>query len=70
MKKHSEATLVSISFKKNKNILEINYMDNGVGAELNRLGGLENVETRIHALRGTVIFSTKIGNGFKVNARI
>ena len=70
MKKHSEATLVSISFQKNKNFLDINYMDNGVGAELNRLGGLENVETRIHALKGTVIFSTKIGNGFKVKARI
>ncbi|MCL5128257.1 MULTISPECIES: tetratricopeptide repeat-containing sensor histidine kinase [unclassified Algibacter] len=70
MKKHSKATLVSVSFNKNKNVLEMNYADNGVGAELKRLNGLGNVETRIHALRGSVIFSTKIGEGFKVKAKI
>lgn len=70
MKKHSKATLVSVTFEKNKNNLGINYKDNGVGADLKRLNGLQNVETRIHALRGTVIFSTKIGDGFKVKARI
>jgi tetratricopeptide (TPR) repeat protein len=70
MRKHSKASLVSVSFEKNKNVLNINYTDNGVGAELKRLNGLQNVETRIHALNGTVIFSTKIGEGFKVKARI
>ena len=48
--------------------MEINYKDNGVGASLKKLGGLENVESRIHALNGNVIFDSEIGEGFIINA--
>ncbi|MFV9551438.1 tetratricopeptide repeat protein [Algibacter sp. PT7-4] len=70
MKKHSQANLVSIIFKQNGKVLEISYIDNGVGANLKSLSGLKNVESRIHALKGTVIFDSKIGEGFKIKVQI
>lgn len=70
MKKHSKATLLSITFNKNNSKIEINYKDNGVGANIKTLNGLENVESRIHAMGGTVTFETKEGEGFKVKALI
>ncbi|MBG6112043.1 signal transduction histidine kinase [Flavobacterium sp. CG_23.5] len=70
MKKHSKSSLVLISFKKNDKKIQIDYSDNGVGAtleELNFKKGLQNVENRILAIKGTITFDTKSGKGFKVN---
>ncbi len=68
MRKHSEATLVAIAFKDNKNILNINYSDNGKGLDLIDLkfkNGLKNVETRINSINGTITFDSTKQNGFK-----
>ncbi|MFV7235775.1 ATP-binding protein [Flavobacterium sp. ZB4R12] len=70
MKKHSQCSLVVITFKKNENKLQIDYTDNGVGAthdKLNSKNGLQNVENRIHAIKGTVTFDGKSSKGFKVS---
>jgi signal transduction histidine kinase len=70
MRKHSDSTLVVISFKKNGNKIQIDYSDNGIGAtseEINLKKGLQNVENRILAIKGTITFDTKSGKGFKVN---
>jgi len=67
MRKHSEATLVAIAFKDDKNQLCINYSDNGKGLDLKELkfkNGLKNVETRIKSLHGTITFDTSIKKGF------
>ncbi len=69
MKKHSEASLVAISFKSEQNKYFINYSDNGVGVDLNSLvfkNGLQNVETRIKSINGMVNFESSLNNGFKV----
>jgi signal transduction histidine kinase len=70
MKKHSESTLVVLSFKKDQKIVQLNYTDNGVGATFKKQkirNGLQNVENRIHAIKGTITFDTETGKGFKVN---
>lgn len=68
MKKHSEASLAVLSFKKVGNNLHLDYTDNGIGATLEKVNlknGLQNVENRILALKGTIAFKTKLSTGFK-----
>ncbi|MFV8344093.1 tetratricopeptide repeat-containing sensor histidine kinase [Flavobacterium sp. XS2P39] len=70
MKKHSQCSLVVLTFKKNENKLQIDYTDNGVGAtfdELKLKNGLQNVENRIQAIKGTTTFDAKFQKGFKVS---
>lgn len=69
MKKHSQCSLVVLTFKKNENKLQIDYTDNGVGATDDKLklkNGLQNVENRILAIKGTTTFDVKSQKGFKV----
>lgn len=65
MKKHSNASLVLISYEIKNNSLEIKFKDNGQGIkELKIKNGLANVETRIKDISGKCIFESD--NGFKV----
>jgi two-component sensor histidine kinase len=69
MKKHSQCNLAVLTFKKNENKIEIDYSDNGIGAtfdEKKSRNGLQNVENRILAIKGTITFDTKSSKGFKV----
>lgn len=68
MKKHSQCTIVSIVIKSEKKIIEIKYSDNGIGSVnlLNLKNGLQNVETRIFSINGTINFDTEPEKGFKV----
>ena len=68
MKKHSQCSLVVLTFQKNEKKLQIDYSDNGIGAtfdEKKSRNGLQNVENRIMALKGTLTFDTKSNKGFK-----
>jgi tetratricopeptide (TPR) repeat protein len=64
MKKHSKASIVVLVFSNNKKLI-INYKDNGIGCELNKNTGLQNVENRINSIQGLITFETEINNGFK-----
>lgn len=69
MKKHSNSSLVVLSFNLNENKIHLNYTDNGVDVPFNKINiknGLQNVENRIHAIKGTVTFDTISDKGFKV----
>ncbi|WP_433832763.1 tetratricopeptide repeat-containing sensor histidine kinase [Flavobacterium anhuiense] len=68
MKKHSEAPVVSIKFDTNSNSLLIDYSDNGKGCEKSKIikNGLQNMEIRILAVKGTITFDTEPDKGFKV----
>jgi signal transduction histidine kinase len=73
MKKHSHCSLVVITFKKIENKLQIDYSDNGLGAALDKINsrnGLQNVENRILAIKGTITFDTKPEKGFKTSFTI
>ncbi len=70
MKKHSQCSLVVLTFKKIGNKLQIDYTDNGIGTTLEQLNlknGLQNVENRIQAIKGTITFDTKSDKGFRVH---
>ena len=73
MKKHSQCSLVVISFKKTKKYLEIEYSDNGVGIASDALilkNGLQNVENRILDINGTLTFDNASKKGFRVKVCI
>lgn len=70
MKKHSQATLVSLTFKKTEKKLIVIYNDNGVGATNRSIilkKGLQNVENRIKTINGNIIFDTNSKTGFKLS---
>ena len=68
MKKHSGASIVVVKFESNSNTLFINYSDNGKGCEKSKIikNGLQNMENRILAIKGTITFETEPDKGFKV----
>jgi signal transduction histidine kinase len=65
MKKHSKATLVVITFGQEKNKLNIVYKDNGVGTELHKGSGCQNMENRIASIEGLIKFESAPNSGFK-----
>lgn len=68
MRRHSDASLIAITFQNIRNNYSINYSDNGIGLNLEELtsqNGLNNVETHIKSLNGTITFETALNNGFK-----
>lgn len=71
MKKHSECTFVILKFSNLKSHIEIEYKDNGKGAEmLNSKKGLQNAENRINAIKGTITFDFETEKGFKASIKI
>lgn len=65
MKKHSQASLVVLSFKQNSHKIHIDYKDNGVGCNLKIQNGLQNTETRIQTIKGSIIFKSELNEGFQ-----
>lgn len=72
MKKHSDANLVIIKFENDPKSILINYIDNGKGCEKTKMvkNGLQNMENRIQAAKGTIDFDTEPDKGFKVKISI
>jgi len=68
MKKHSEASVVVVKFDNAPKKIFIDYTDNGKGCDKNKIikNGLQNMENRILATKGTITFDTEPGKGFKV----
>lgn len=65
MRKHSDASLVVLIFKKQKNKMLISYSDNGVGCDLKKNTGLHNTENRIQSINGIISFESEHNKGFK-----
>ncbi len=72
MKKHSEASLVVVKFDSNQKMLFIEYTDNGKGCKKEKIvkNGLQNMENRILAIKGSIIFDTEPNKGFKVKINL
>lgn len=73
MKKHSQCSVVVISFQKTEGKIQINYSDNGIGITANQIilkNGLLNVENRIIAINGKLTFDTSSSKGFKASFNI
>ena len=70
MRKHSHCSLVVVTIKKIENKIIVDYSDNGIGITQEALilkNGLQNVENRIEAIKGTINFDATSGKGFKVS---
>lgn len=68
MKKHSKADKVLIDFSRENGLINISYSDNGVGISTHSpKNGLQNTESRINSIGGTINFDTKTENGLKIN---
>jgi signal transduction histidine kinase len=67
MKKHSKANLVLIKFENDHKSILIHYTDNGIGCEKTKMikNGLQNTESRIESVKGTIDFETEPDKGFK-----
>ncbi len=73
MNKHSKASLVAIIFSEDKNLLNVQYSDNGIGFLNNSLksgNGIQNMENRIFSVKGKLNFETEPGKGLKVLIQI
>ena len=68
--KHGKGSIILIEFSKSKRGLKILYKDNGVGGELSNKNGLQNVENRIIAHKGTITFESEKNKGFKAHIQI
>lgn len=66
-KKHGKAGVVVVDFQNHSGQLQINYTDNGLGADLSlqNKSGLQNAENRILAMKGTLTFDSQIDKGFR-----
>ena len=68
MKKHSNATAVSIKFFKKLHELKIDYHDNGIGiSHYKAKNGITNVLSRVSDLRGTIDFKTDVPSGLDIS---
>lgn len=69
MKKHSLAKNVVLQFEMEGKKVKISYSDNGVGMDTSAIflkNGLQNVENRIHAIGGCIIFESEPGKGLQL----
>lgn len=67
MRKHSQASLVTLNFEKDTGKLKVRYVDNGVGSDLEKGSGLTNTESRMEMIGGAITFESEIGKGFRAN---
>lgn len=73
MSKHSKASLVAIIFSEEKNLLNIQYSDNGIGLSNENLksgNGIQNVENRIFSIKGKLKFEGEQDKGLKIFIQI
>lgn len=67
MKKHSKANKVLLDFSCENDLINIVYSDNGIGIlEFSPKNGVQNTESRINSIGGTINFDTKTENGLKI----
>lgn len=72
-KKHSYASFAKISFENEDGYLLLNYFDNGVGfSEVNfeKKNGLQNTESRIFSMQGTITFVKNLEKGSQIKIKI
>lgn len=67
MKKHSKADKALLDFSRENDLINIVYSDNGIGiSEFSPKNGVQNTESRINSIGGTINFDTKTENGLKI----
>jgi len=70
MRKHSKASHALIKFEQINRKIAIHYKDNGVGCNLEKSNGLQNVENRMEALKGRITFESEPTKGFEAKMEV
>lgn len=72
--RHSKAQNVAIHLEQEKNELQLNYSDDGIGFDINNLAhrgmGLSNMESRVKSINGVIAIVSSPGNGMKVSIKV
>lgn len=74
--KHSNASLLTFHIGRQDGQLQIEYFDDGVGFELDKLNpsfssmGLPSIQQRMQSLGGTIVFYTQPNKGLKVSMQL
>jgi PAS domain S-box-containing protein len=69
--KHANATQIEITINLSDDFLKIDYVDNGIGFDIEKVVskkngmGLQNIQSRIKSLNGNIEIITKVNFGFK-----
>ncbi|MGJ5643067.1 ATP-binding protein [Formosa sp. S-31] len=66
MKKHSQASVVVFQMEMKHKKVALKYADNGIGCEIKKGSGMQNMENRIKTIKGSITFESEPGKGFKV----
>ncbi len=69
MSKHSQATEVNLRLERSAQSISIAYKDNGIGIQKDTQfgNGLQNTETRIQGISGSITFENNNNNGLQIN---
>lgn len=71
MRKHSDADTVVVRFDAHQSKINIYYQDNGIGLNEQKMqNGMDNTESRIIGIGGTIIFESQENKGLKVSITI
>ena len=73
--KHSQAKKVNIEISINKNYININIEDDGIGFDVKNINfsksfGLSSLKERVSLVEGTIDIISKIGKGTIIKVRI
>jgi signal transduction histidine kinase len=69
--RHGQAHEIKINIKKDKDMLRLCIVDNGIGCTNIKKGyGMQGIQERIESLHGSVEFSSLQGKGFKTEVSI
>lgn len=72
MKKHSHSSFVIISFTSLAKEIKIEYCDNGIGINPEKISaknGLKNAENRLKSIKGSLAYSSILDKGFKASIK-
>ncbi len=70
MKKHSQASNVALTFNQFNSKITILYNDDGIGCNIQKKSGLQNMENRIKSINGSIIFESETNKGFKAKITV
>lgn len=69
--KHGKAKNITLIFKAKNEVIECNYLDNGIGFDTNNMDnkkglGMKNIESRISFLNGELAINSELNKGIHV----
>ncbi|HEY4788904.1 MAG TPA: PAS domain-containing sensor histidine kinase, partial [Bacteroidales bacterium] len=74
--KYAKAANISVSLKMEDNILTIDFSDDGIGFDVDKIYkshkgiGLLNIQSRLKSVNGQFILQSKIGSGTKISIKV